>query len=150
MIPAAASWLPTTSLGPVASYQSYPSATVGADGRARLWSVATQRPIGSAFKLYVLGALAQAVSEIRVDAPVFFFEGDSERQNFALGQIFEVSCHATSLLFLALVSTTGIKTVLTVSIPSKYFPESRRAAQPLLPQRARYSLPTSHSLSVTR
>jgi serine/threonine protein kinase len=28
----AASWLPTTSLGPVASYQSHPSATVGADG----------------------------------------------------------------------------------------------------------------------
>ena len=28
----AASWLPTTSLGPVASYQSAPSATVGAGG----------------------------------------------------------------------------------------------------------------------
>jgi hypothetical protein len=65
-------------------------------------------------------SLAQAVGEIRVDAPIFFFEGDSERQNFALGQIFEVSCHATSLLFLALVSTTGNNTVLTVSIPSKY------------------------------
>ncbi|MEU1631020.1 serine hydrolase [Streptomyces sp. NPDC020096] len=47
---------------------SFAAARIGPDGRCELVHgvrADTQRPIGSAFKLYVLGALAQAVSERR-------------------------------------------------------------------------------------
>jgi beta-lactamase class A len=57
-----------TQLAGLAARVSFAAAEIGADGQCRIVhgvDADTQRPIGSAFKLYVLGALAQAVADER-------------------------------------------------------------------------------------